>query len=80
MLGGSHSEQANSLGAGERWSGGLAVKHWRVSRRKGADRSVPKAVVRAQASAKGSGLEKRVSPAARTSDDQGCDDREMGLC
>jgi hypothetical protein len=50
----------------------------RVSRRKGADRSEPKAAIRAKAEAKGSGVEKRVSPVVRASDDQGCDDREPG--
>ena len=48
----------------------------RVLRRKGADRSEPEAVKRAEAVAKGSGLETRVSPGGRASDDQGCDDRE----
>ena len=69
-------------GDGERLADGcprLGVKFARVSLRKGGDRSEPWAGKWAKAVAKGSGLEKRVSPVARASDDQGCDDREEGV-
>ena len=68
---------AGGLGKGR--NGGWAVMHLHESRggreRTGAGR---RRKIWAQAVAKGSGLEKRVSPVAHASDDQLCDDREVG--